>query len=158
MVINNFPNYTISKDGIIRNKDGHIIKYKHSKSGYLQVCLYKDSKKYTVYPHILVAQHFIPNPDNLPQVNHKDGNKDNCCDWNLEWCTCSDNIKHAYDNGMHKPNIDHKKHVIQIADDGEIEYYSVREAQRQTGIDRSHIRKCCNGKALSAGGYKWKWK
>lgn len=159
-IISNFKNYTINTDGTIRNKNGKVIKCKHTKCGYLQATLYKDSKKFTVYPHRLVAEHFIPNPNNLPQVNHKDGNKDNCNDWNLEWSTVSDNIKHAYANGLHKPNINHNKHVIQISiNTNEIinTFISVRDAERITDIDRSHIRKCCNGKANTAGGYIWKW-
>src|SRR5699024_4725647 len=53
------------------------------------------------YPlHKLVAQHFIPNPDNLPQVNHKDGNRYNNSADNLEWCTSKQNVKHAYATGL----------------------------------------------------------
>lgn len=63
----------------------------------------RDSVKYhTLRIHRLVAMAFIPNPDNLPEVNHKDGNKLNNCITNLEWCTGQDNIRHAWNNGLMK--------------------------------------------------------
>lgn len=69
--------------------------------GYNQVCLFgEDQKKHTKLVHKLVAEAFIPNPNNLPQINHINGNKfDNRVD-NLEWCTASYNTKHAYDNNL----------------------------------------------------------
>ena len=69
------------------------------KKGYCFVCLCKDGtiKQYTI--HRLVAEHFIPNPMLLPQVNHKDGNKLNNNISNLEWCTASHNKKHSWDIG-----------------------------------------------------------
>jgi len=54
--------------------------------------------------HRLVAEHFIPNPDELPQVNHKDGNRYNNTVDNLEWCSSSHNVKHAYDTGLKTNN------------------------------------------------------
>lgn len=58
----------------------------HPKSKYAKVTLRKDGKRYAFNIHRLVAQTFIPNPNNLPQVNHIDENKHNNCAWNLEWC------------------------------------------------------------------------
>lgn len=71
--------------------------------GYLMAHLSKRGKTKTFKIHRLVASAFIPNPDNLPQVNHKDGDKLNNCVDNLEWCTCSYNVKHAYDTGLSMP-------------------------------------------------------
>ena len=68
--------------------------------GYNQVCLFKDNKKHTKLVHRLVAEEFLPNPNNLPQINHKDGNKFNNNVINLEWCDASYNTKHAYDNNL----------------------------------------------------------
>jgi hypothetical protein len=63
--------------------------------GYHQVNVYRDGKQSTLYVHRLVAQAFIPNPDNLPQVNHKDGDKSHNWVGNLEWSTALGNIQHS---------------------------------------------------------------
>lgn len=63
-------------------------------------CLYHNGKSITVNCHRLVAEAFIPNPENKPCINHKDGNKQNNHVHNLEWCTFSENTQHMYDNGM----------------------------------------------------------
>lgn len=68
--------------------------------GYLIVVLYDEEFQRTVPIHRLVAEHFIPNPNNLPQVNHKDGNKHNNCVGNLEWCTNLENIRHSVKIGI----------------------------------------------------------
>ena len=69
--------------------------------GYLIVHLSKNNRRHAKYIHRLVAEAFIPNPDNLPTVNHKDGNKSRCHAGNLEWASYADNNQHAYDNGLH---------------------------------------------------------
>ena len=69
-------------------------------NGYYRVTLSKNGSKKQVYLHRLLANHFIPNPNNLPQVNHKDGNKLNCNLDNLEWVTNQENVIHAYKNGL----------------------------------------------------------
>ena len=71
--------------------------------GYLQVKLYKDGKGRKFKIHRLVSEIYIPNPHNYPQVNHIDGKKTNNHVSNLEWCTSSQNIKHAYNTGLKKP-------------------------------------------------------
>jgi hypothetical protein len=67
---------------------------------YMYVQLWRKNKPITYAVHRLVALHFIPNPKQKPMVNHIDGNKLNNNAWNLEWCTCSENHKHAYDTGL----------------------------------------------------------
>ena len=71
--------------------------------GYLRVYLAKNGKKHARLVHRLIAEAFIPNPDNLPQVNHKDGNSLNNAIANLEWCTPQQNSIHAFQNGLAKP-------------------------------------------------------
>lgn len=101
--------YQISDKGRIftkRRLDGNRIIYGRelhpqiTEDGYLKVGLTKNSETKRFYVHRLVAQHFIKNPQNLPQVNHKDGNKFNNNVSNLEWCTKSQNQEHAVKNSL----------------------------------------------------------
>lgn len=97
--LNDFENsYKISMDGFIINaKNGRIIQY-YTK-GYARVRLALDGLKYKIFQvHRLVALQFIPNPNNYPCVNHKDGNKLNNHVDNLEWCTQQQNVQHYYKN------------------------------------------------------------
>lgn len=95
--IKNFEGlYQISNYGnIYSNNRKMILKPRKDKDGYLGINLYKNncSKSYRV--HRLVAIHFIFNPDDKLQVNHIDGNKENNCVWNLEWCTQEENMQHS---------------------------------------------------------------
>ena len=89
---NSEPYYKIFHEKIL---DGHV-----SNKGYLRIDLWKEgqSKKHSI--HKLVASAFVPNPFNLPEVNHKDGNKLNNNDWNLEWTTRKENQEHALKTGL----------------------------------------------------------
>lgn len=97
--IKGFDGYFISNFGRILGKSGKILKTYENYKGYLKVGLVVSGKKSTVKKrvHRLVAQAFIPNPDNLPEVNHKDLNKQNNRVDNLEWVTGEENRKH-YNN------------------------------------------------------------
>lgn len=116
--------------------------------------------------HRLVAMAFIPNPQNLPEVNHKDEDKTNNSVDNLEWCNASYNINY----GTRNQRANEKKYnrgsklmperpVVQMDMNGEIikEYSSIREATRETGVEHSCICRCCTGSrnAKTAGGFKW---
>lgn len=159
LLINNFPNYTISNNGTVTNiSTGNVLRHQITDRGYLAVDLFKDGKKYRKKVHILVAQHFISNPDNLPEVNHKDGNKLNPDYMNLEWSTKSDNIKHAYDTGLRFATPTNERPVIQITPSGKlIPYKSATDASRQTGIIRRNICKVCNGDRNKAGNCGWRY-
>lgn len=101
--IKDFPTYMISNHGrVINNKTNRVLKSCIGKYGYSQISLNKNNKGYSQYLHRLVAEAFIPNPENKPEVNHKDGNKLNNNDWNLEWSTRKDNIKHFWKEYSHK--------------------------------------------------------
>lgn len=99
--------YQVSNTGKVRSLVNNVIlrpaitsyRKKEKTDGYQVVNI----KKKIYYVHRLVAEEFIPNPDNLPQINHKDGNKRNNNVENLEWCTNSENISHAYKIGLIKP-------------------------------------------------------
>lgn len=111
--INEYPNYSVTEDGVVistrriagRSGKGISTSHKelvimHNQSGYCMVNLIKDRKSKTRYVHRLVAQTYIPNPGNLPQVNHIDGDKDNNSVSNLEWCTAKHNNVHALQTGL----------------------------------------------------------
>lgn len=134
------------KDRIMRQYVG--------KTGYFNVRLCKNSRTKLCKTHRLVAEAFIDNPHHYPVINHKDGNKLNNNVSNLEWCTYSHNIKHAYDHGLRKI-----KRIAQVNGDGSLvrEWRRVSEASRETGTNLSHIWDCCNNKRDSAGGYIWQY-
>lgn len=116
--------YQVSNLGKVKNvKTQKILKNYTSKQdrGYLKVSLYSNSKAKNFKIHRLVAKAFIPNQYNYPQVNHIDGNKQNNCVKNLEWCNNSHNMKEAYKLGLVKPTHsgcfkkgEHKKQEIPI--------------------------------------------
>ena len=157
--------YEVSTLGRIRNSITKFVrKTTPSKRGYPVFSCTLNGKFMLVNVHKCVAQAFIPNPKNKPQVNHIDGDKTNNCVSNLEWATSKENTAHARNVGLHTSDGD--KEVIQIKDGIVIgEYRSASEAARQTGIGRSNIANVCRGyvskegkHCLTAGGYVWKWK
>jgi len=91
ITINEFPKYEISNFGRVKNNKNRILKIGTHRDGYKQVCLRKNKKTYTRKIHRFVAQAFIPNPNNLPQVNHIDEDKTNNMVDNLEWVTVKEN-------------------------------------------------------------------
>jgi hypothetical protein len=152
-MISNYGNvYSIprknTKGGLVR-KDYHF--------GYNRVTLCKDGKTKKFFVHRLVAQHFLPNPNNLPQVNHKDENKSNNRVDNLEWCTAKENCNY----GKRNEKILHKrcKQIVQISKLlNKINFYnSAKDAEKQTGVQHQDIAKCCKGKRKTAGGFIWKY-
>ena len=114
--------------------------------GYLKVGLCKDGKEKTCRINRLVAQAFIPNPDNLPEVNHIDKCKTNNCVENLEWCTSQYNTEYSQAKAV--IGINKISGLI-------LEFPSIREASRVTGTNISSITRCCQGKLKSAKGFYW---
>lgn len=98
-VISEFPEYMVSNYGKVKSQRKNM-KIHTMKTGYSGICI----KKHMLKVHRLVAKAFIPNPRNLPFVNHKDGNKTNNHVDNLEWCTPKENAQHAIRNGL-KPRV-----------------------------------------------------
>lgn len=97
--------YQVSNKGRVKSlrlRDALILTSHPAFGKYPSVHLRKDNGNKPVSIHILVAKAFIPNPENKPVVNHKDGNKNNCDVENLEWVTCSENTLHAYKIGLMK--------------------------------------------------------
>lgn len=96
-IIGNHSKTTRNRNSIRKIKN---LKFNINDRGYLVVGLTKNKIRKRFKVSRLVATHFVENPDNKPEVNHKDGNKLNNNFWNLEWNTRSENVKHAYDNGL----------------------------------------------------------
>lgn len=135
-----------------RGKREHILSADVNNT-YPHVNLCKNFKPYTFLVHRLVAQAFIPNPDNLPEVNHKDEVKTNNCVDNLEFCTRKYNVN--YGTGIQRSANTQSIPVVQKTLDGKIvaTYKSSAEAKRQTGL--SHISDCILGKREAVGGFTW---
>ena len=170
--IKDYNNYYITDTGKVYSRQtGRIKKLSEEKTheGYLRVQLCNGKTKKHKAIHRLVAIAFIPNPDNLPEINHIDGDKANNCVTNLEWCSSSDNKKHAFRvlNKKHnRPSFNKfgkdnpKSKIVQQIKEKQIiaEFYGIGDAERKTGINNSHISSCCNNKRKSAGGYQWRYK
>lgn len=152
--------YTIDSNGTVvslnyrRTGKPHVLKPIKDSQGYLKVSLSKNGKLTQFFVHRLVAEHFIDNPSGLPQVNHKDENKENNSVENLEWCTASYNVNYGTRN--YKDKLKQGKKVLCI-ETGE-EFLSIREAAKQYNIDRSDLSKCCRGIKRIVGGYHWEFK
>ena len=153
-----FKDYLVSNKGQVKSlkyNEERILKHSIDRKGYHRVHLSINGKQKFYQVHRLVALAFIPNPDNKPQVNHKDGNKDNCCVSNLEWNTNGENGKHAYKMGL-------RKHLTRKVNQYDLEgnllktWDSIKEAQEEYKIN--HISQCCRGKRYkTVRGYIWKY-
>lgn len=129
-----------------------ILKPATNKEGYLRVGLCKDGKRKRFRIHRLVAIHFIPNPNNLPEVNHIDENKTNNCVENLEWCDRVYNINHGTRTQRCSiPIVQLDPTTNKVID----AYPSTYEAERLGGFDHGNITFCCQGKRNTHGGYRW---
>jgi HNH endonuclease/NUMOD4 motif len=144
-------NYEVSMYGKVRNKNtGRILKNGLTPKGYVRIGI--DQKKYFV--HRLVAETFIPNPDNKLQVNHKDGDKTNNYVDNLEWCTNTENMAHAKEN-----NLNRSRSVVQYNLKGEYitTHKSVTEAAIAVNGTDSIIARVCRGKRTHHKGFIWRY-
>ena len=149
--INGYPNHSVSIDGQIRNdKTGRIYKTWLDSNGYPSLHLGKDIKRL----HKIVAEAFIENPHNLPEVNHKDGNKNNCHKSNLEWCTHAENIRHSWQilGRKHK----HEKSCVECIETGEV-YKNITAAAKAVGRSPAAIKKCLDGKTKTCAGLHWRY-
>lgn len=133
-----------------------LLKQSKNNKGYCRVELCKDGARKPFSVHRLVADAFVINPLNKPEVNHIDEDKSNNKADNLEWCTTKENINHGEHN--RKSSITRGYAIQALNDCGDLinEFPSMCEAQRQTGIPQQNISRCIYGKCKQAGGYIWR--
>lgn len=149
---------------IFKRKEPREVKQETTYDGYKRVHLSNKGELKGHAVHRLVAFAFIPNPNNLPQINHIDENPANNNVSNLQWCTGKENCNH----GLHRQRIvefqtNNPKRsvpVLQYDMKGNFikEFPSTKEVERQLGIRSEQISRVCKGKNHHAGGFKWKYK
>lgn len=170
--IEGFPHYRINRHGQVKRLDaviidsrgisyrrkGRILNNRKTPGGYVQVDMSEDGVIHGRFVHVLLAKAFIPNPDNLPIVNHKDENPSNYDLSNLEWCDYSYNAKYSMDK-IRKGHIKEMKAVIRINPETgeETEYEGIRVAERENNITHAGIRYAIIHNNICKG-YKWKYK
>lgn len=159
--IKDFPGYWIYDDGRVwSEKTNKFLSPSTNPRGYLHLGLTnKNKQRITKDIHRLVAEAFIPNPNNLPQVNHKDENKQNNNINNLEWCSNKYNINYGTRTEKQKLSYPKKQKCAAYDKEGNLIniYESIREATRQLECKTSsHISECLNGTRKTAYGYIWK--
>ena len=157
--IEGYSNYMISNLGRVkslnynRTKKEKIMKFNTHPNGYLMIMLSKNNKQKVFPIHRLVAEHFIPNPENKPCIDHINTIRtDNRVD-NLRWVTHKENMN----NPITKEKI--SKQVKQLTIDGKLVkiWNSNRDIEKELGYYHSTISYCCNGKQKTAYGYIWKY-
>ena len=164
--------YEVSNTGKVRSLNYkssgkvRVLKPAPDPKGYMKTMLPYSSKWKTVKIHRLVAEAFIPNPENKPQVNHINGDKADNRAENLEWVSNYDNAHHALDHGLFENSIiatqqsnqKRKKPLIAIDSEGNVfEFGSQNEASRQLKVNRRHIQSVLNGQRKTTGGYIFRY-
>lgn len=163
-VFKDIPNYEglyqVSNKGNVKSiiSNNKILKPKITSKGYLSVKLYKGGQKKDFLAHRLVAEAFIPNPQSLYTVNHKNEIKTDNRVENLEWMSIYDNNRYGtHDERMAKSLC---LPILQYDLNGNFikEWDSIKSVEEEKGFRNSHISECCSGKQKTSYGYVWKYK
>lgn len=149
-----YPRYEVSNEGRVRGlKHNKILNPYGDGRGYLKVDLYNGSECTSASVHRLVADTFLDRPHERLEVNHIDGNKHNNSVDNLEWCTRSANLQHAYDLGLKKPpSYRPRQRKVRIVETGE-EFDTLGKCARHINGCVCHIASCLNGQRKRHKGY-----
>lgn len=146
--------YAITSCGRVWSyRSQRFLKSNVNRNGYEYVVLSIGNKRKTLTVHRLVAEAFIPNPDNLPEVNHKDEIKTHNYINNLEWVNKTKNINYGTRN--HRVSKNNSKAVY--CEELNKVFVSITIASQELGINLGSISSCCKGKLKSAGGYHWRY-
>jgi hypothetical protein len=148
--------YQVSNLGKVRTiKNGEAeMSQQENRNGYMTVHLRNKGVERRAMVHRLVAEAFISNPDELRDVNHKNGDKSDNRVENLEWVSHSDNMTHSF-----RELGENVRHIVQLSLDGVLidRWNSITEAAEATGICRTDIGACCRGERTMAGAFEWKY-
>ena len=160
-VIDGWERYEVSDAGRVRNSEtGKLLRLRSDKNGYQMITFSIDSRRTTKKIHRLVAEAFIPNDGNKPQVNHKDGNHRNNHVENWEWCTSSENHLHAYKilgRVVHRSEKSgREKKKVLCVDTGEV-YESAMEAARAVGGKQGALSSVCRNERNTYKGKRWRY-
>lgn len=157
-IVKRCPRIEVNEHGEIRYRDtGKIASTSVAVTGYIQVGIWYQGRTHTYNVHRLVAEAFIPNPYNLPQINHKDEDRANCNVENLEWCT----QKYNNNYGTHKEK--QRRHCCKpvVAIDKETKketmFFSIAEAGRVLGVNPGNISRALNGRRKGTLSHFWKY-
>ena len=161
-LVSNYGNVINAKPK--KSKEPYIIKPLIDRFGYTRVSIYFEGKYRQALVHRLVARMFIPNPNFYLEINHKDGNKQNNHVDNLEWCTRSQNVKHAFDMGLkvNKKGSEHahakKCYEYDMKGNFIKEWGSITEAANYYNDVISNVCAACSGKYKTFHGHIWSYK
>lgn len=160
------PNYIVSNTGRVRRKGNNKDHSMRDTKGYLTTDLYRNGKRKKARVHRLVAEEFVPNPYNKPEVNHKDGDKHNNNASNLEWVTKKENCRHAWNNGLARPsygmrgkknpNAGRHGRPFMIVETGEV-FNTLEECAKEINGNNRHINDCLRGRQQTHRGYHFEY-